>query len=127
MEHAEIAPKKQGFWSLARRGALRRCPSCGKGRLFKRYISQVDACKACGEALGHIRADDGPAWLTILLVGHIIAPLFTYYALATTWPEWVAIAVLGTATLMLTLAILPSAKGVFIAAIWRSGCEGARK
>ena len=54
------------------RGFLQRCPNCGKGHLFRAYLKQVDSCADCGEPFGHIRADDGPAWLTILITGHVV-------------------------------------------------------
>ncbi len=34
----------------AERGILGRCPCCGKGRLFQRFLKQVDNCADCGEA-----------------------------------------------------------------------------
>ena len=59
-----------------RRGVAHRCPACGKGRLYRGYLKVEDSCEACGHALGDYRADDGPAYLTILLIGHlIVAPL----------------------------------------------------
>lgn len=54
------------------RGFAGRCPHCGKGRLFRAYLKVVDHCESCGEELSHQRADDAPAYLTLLLVGHII-------------------------------------------------------
>ena len=46
------------FFEAAARGELRyqRCPACGKGRLFSRYLKVEDACPGCGEALHHHRA-----------------------------------------------------------------------
>ena len=49
-----------------------RCPNCGQGKLFDRYLHVADTCPNCGEELFHHRADDGPAYLVILLVAHII-------------------------------------------------------
>jgi uncharacterized protein (DUF983 family) len=57
------------------RGALGRCPRCGKGRLLHRYLKMVDRCAACGEPYGHYRTDDAAPWLTILVVGHITVPI----------------------------------------------------
>lgn len=108
-------------WTLIDRGLLGRCPKCGHGKLFRRYLKQVDACAECGEALGHIRADDGPAWLTILVVGHIIVPLAFAVDGGKSWPFWAVTAVL------MTLALLPRAKGIFIAFIWKTGCSGSEK
>ena len=57
------------------RGAICRCPACGEGKLYKSYLKVNDHCPACNEALHHQQADDGPAYLTILLVSHLGAPL----------------------------------------------------
>ena len=63
--------KKDAF-SAVLRGLRGRCPHCGQGHLFRAYLKPVDACSVCHEPLKHIRADDGPAWLTILIVGHAV-------------------------------------------------------
>ena len=40
------------------------------------YLSVGQRCQACGQELFHHRADDGPAYLTILIVGHVMARRF---------------------------------------------------
>ena len=62
------------FGSLFR-GALLKCPACGRGAMFRRYLKVADACPACGEELHHHRADDAPAYFTIVIVGHIVVSL----------------------------------------------------
>src|SRR5258708_36111428 len=57
------------------RGLRGRCPNCGRARMFNRFLKVVDRCPVCGEELFHQRADDFPAYLVILLVGHIVVPL----------------------------------------------------
>ena len=57
------------------RGALGRCPRCGRGPLLHRYLKMVDRCPACGEPYGHFRTDDAAPWLTILVVGHLTVPV----------------------------------------------------
>ncbi len=59
-----------------RRGFRHRCPNCGKGALYSSYLKLTEQCSECREALGHIRADDIPAYFTILIVGHVIVPSF---------------------------------------------------
>ena len=54
------------------RGFGLRCPKCGEGRLFGSFLKVADRCPACGEELHHQRADDAPAYFTIVVVGHII-------------------------------------------------------
>lgn len=118
---------KQELWPVLLRGAYGRCPNCGKGRLFSSYLKQVDACSVCGEAFGHIRAEDGPAWLTIMLVGHMLAPFMLAILPNIDAPDWQVMAVIMSLTLILTLWLLPRSKGVFISIIWRSGCVGSEK
>lgn len=110
---------KPPFWPQAKRGLRGRCPQCGEGKLFKSYLKQVDKCSVCGEAYGHIRADDGPAWLTILVVGHIIVSLVVEFERDSTWPMWVPMVLWPSLALILSLALLPLAKGLFITILWR--------
>ncbi|MBY0407000.1 MAG: DUF983 domain-containing protein [Rickettsiales bacterium] len=112
------------FWLTVLRTMLGRCPNCGEGWLFVSYLKPVPRCSVCGEALGHIRADDGPAWLTILLVGHILAPLLLEVVPRLSWPDWMIVSGVMVFALVITLCILPRAKGFFIGIIWRSGGLG---
>lgn len=111
---------KSDFWLTILRALIGRCPNCGEGRLFASYLKQVERCPECGENFGHIRADDGPAWLTIITVGHIIAPMLIGVSLNSNFSVLALVAMLCSFALVLTLAVLPRAKGVFIALIWRT-------
>ena len=103
-----------------RRGAVLRCPSCGKGGLFRSYLKQVDVCSSCGESLGYIRADDGPTWLTVLVVGHVVVALALIIVGTTAWSTWFSVMVFSALAIAMSLAFLPSAKGIFIGIIWAS-------
>ena len=70
-----IESEDRHVWPALARGWRRRCPKCGNGQLMKGYLKVSNACPVCREELFHHRADDGPAYLTILLVGHLMAPL----------------------------------------------------
>lgn len=106
---------------LSIRRALRgRCPNCGRGRLFATYLRQVDRCAACGEPWGELRADDAPPWLTILVVGHLVAPVALWLVKYSSLPDWAISGLLATTALLLCLVLLPRAKGLFLAAIWAS-------
>ncbi|MGV6850410.1 MAG: DUF983 domain-containing protein, partial [Marinibacterium sp.] len=61
------------LWPALARGWRRRCPNCGSGALLDGYLSVAPTCNVCREELHHQRADDGPAYLTILIVGHLMA------------------------------------------------------
>jgi uncharacterized protein (DUF983 family) len=61
------------------RGFKARCPRCGEGRLFRRYLRVEDRCASCDLEFARYPADDGPAYLTIALVGHLlVAPLLIF-------------------------------------------------
>ena len=112
----------------ARRGILGRCPCCGEGKLFRAYLKQVDNCSVCGEAFGHIRADDAAPWLTIILVGHIFVPLMLVFVAFSTMPSWESAVLWSVIFVGLSLAILPRAKGLFIAILKLTGAgEGKQK
>jgi uncharacterized protein (DUF983 family) len=84
----------------------------------------VENCAFCGEHYGKTHAADGPACLTILVVGHLVVPSALYAETAFRWPLWVSITVWPLTALTLTLAILPRAKAIFIAAIWATKAPG---
>src|SRR5947209_17029947 len=56
-------------WQSFKRGLSGRCPACGEGHIFRKYLKVADSCACCGEELHHHRADDAPPYFTILIVG----------------------------------------------------------
>lgn len=104
-------------WVAALRGLRLCCPMCGRGALFGSYLKLSERCASCGEILGHIRADDGPAWATILVVGHIMVPLFLL-AVRADAPDWLIFGILLPATVALVALLLPRSKGLFAALLW---------
>ncbi len=88
------------------------------------YLTPLAECPACGENFRHISADDGPAWLTLLIAGHVVVPLMLFFGRYDIVPLWLAIVILSLITLVVTYLILPRAKGAFIALIWVTGATG---
>ncbi len=113
------------FKTSALYALMGRCPCCGEGKLYRAYLKQVEACSAWGEKFGAIRADDAAPWLTILIVGHVFLPLALVYAAASTLPSWASAIIWSALFVVLSLAILPRAKGLFIAILWHTGAPGA--
>ena len=105
-------------------GFRHRCPQCGQGALLAGYLKPVDSCSVCGEDFSQISADDGPAWATLLVLGHVVVPLMLYLGRDDTVPIWLAIVVLMLVMLVGVYFTLPRAKGVFIALIWATGATG---
>lgn len=106
------------------RGARRRCPACGKGRLFSGYIKVADACSHCGEAMHHQRADDAPAYFVIFIVGHLVAGLALSIEVAYRPEIWVHWVILLPLALVLCLLGLPAAKGALIGLQWALRMHG---
>ncbi len=102
----------------ARRGLRRLCPNCGKGPLFEGYLAVRRTCPICGHDNAQYRADDGPAYFTILLVGHlVVAPLFALCVVGA-WSPLALLAVGLPVTAVATLAALPFIKGGWIGVLW---------
>ena len=107
-----------------RRGWRRRCPACGDGPLLSGYLKVQDACPACGAAYHHHRADDGPAYLTILVVGHLMAPVL-HLSYVHFEPDPLTLAlVLGLGVTVASLWLLPRIKGAFVALQWAKRMHG---
>lgn len=106
------------------RGWQQRCPHCGKGALFTAYLKVAATCPACGENFSHQRADDGPAYLTILIVGHLMAPLFLWSFFRWQPEPIVMITVFTTGTVALSLYLLPRLKGALVALQWAKRMHG---
>lgn len=111
-------------WLAMRRGAVRCCPKCGEGALFQGYLKVVDHCPACGEAMHHQRADDGPAYITILIVSHLLAPALL--AVFMMWrPSPIAMLVgFSLAAIIGSLILLPIIKGAMVGAQWARRMHG---
>jgi uncharacterized protein (DUF983 family) len=113
----ETPASRPDLWTAIKRGLMQCCPVCGEGKLFRSYLKLSDRCSCCGAALSELRADDGPAWATVLIVGHLIVPFFIV-TVRSNAPDWVYYAVLFPLTIALTLALLPRCKGVFVALLY---------
>ena len=112
------------FASAALRGMRFRCPRCNAAPLFARWLKPVERCSACGQDWSHQRADDFPAWIAIILTGHLLAPLII--ALVSDFdlaPGTVAL-ILFPAAIAMMLGLLQPAKGLVITAQWWHGLNG---
>ena len=120
----EAAEPPRPVWPAVRRGLKGRCPHCGEGRLFSRFLKTAATCESCGEDLHHHRADDLPPYLTIVIVGHLVVPLVLYVE-KTFHPEvWIQMTAWLPLTLALTLALLQPIKGGVVGLQWANRMHG---
>jgi uncharacterized protein (DUF983 family) len=100
------------------RGLTGRCPHCGRGALFWRYLKVNPLCPACGLDLARYPSDDGPAYFTILITGHVVViPLLLFPAI---WKGSLILAIPGTLLPLagFTLLFLPRVKGAVIGLLY---------
>jgi uncharacterized protein (DUF983 family) len=107
-----------------RRGFFCRCPNCGEGKLFGKFLKVVDHCSECGEVYHHHRADDFPAYIVIFIVGHIVVPLVLFTETHYAPPYWVHAALWPAMVAGLSLALLQPVKGAIVALQWFVGMHG---
>lgn len=111
-------------WPALRRGLAKRCPNCGERTLYTRYLKLAPQCTHCGLDTGTYRTDDAPAYLTLFLAAHIIAPL------ALTVDQWVSVSFSSMLVIWipvmigLCLWLLPRVKGGVLAIQWANRITG---
>ncbi len=110
----DLRPLKPALW----RGWTRTCPNCGSGPLLKSYLKLHSSCTVCKQDFTAARADDGPAYVTILLVGHIMAPLMHFMFVKFRPDPLVLFTILAVTSVGLSLYLLPRLKGMIVGFQW---------
>jgi uncharacterized protein (DUF983 family) len=114
-----MQPARIEFLTALLRGWHGKCPRCGAGSLFGGFLKMRSACPACDLALEPYRADDAPAYFTILLVGHIVVPLVLVVERYGDHPPlWFHALLWLPLSVVLALYLLPHIKGTVIALLW---------
>lgn len=123
LDHSSSALKQS--WSAALwRGFCRRCPSCGNGAIFSRYVTVDERCASCDLDLAAYRSDDAPAYFTIAIVGHVIVPGMLLLERTAHPATWIHMAIWLPLTLIMTLALLPRVKGALLGVQWMLRIKG---
>jgi uncharacterized protein (DUF983 family) len=117
-------PEERPFLAALPHAMAGRCPACGLAPLFGRFLKPVDHCRACGQDWSHQQADDFPAYIVILLLGHVLVPMVISVNLAFS-PSLVGQMVLWpTLTAILALLMIQPVKGGVIAWQWARRMHG---
>ena len=112
------------LWQAMKRGFLGRCPQCGEGRMFARFLRTAERCDACGEEFHHHRADDLPAYLVVVVVGHVIVGAFMGVEATSTLSTWQHLAIWVPITIISALALLQPTKGAVVGLHWALRLHG---
>ncbi len=119
-----VAEAPRDRWQAMSRGFRERCPSCGVGAIFGRYLKVNPACPSCGAELHHHRADDAPPYFTITIVGHVILAAMLTVEQAYAPALWLHMVMWLPLTLVLTFLLLPRIKGTLIGLQWALRMHG---
>jgi uncharacterized protein (DUF983 family) len=134
MDTVNMAPKvwtretglveKRDVWTALKRGFRSRCPRCGQGKLFRAFLKTADNCSVCGLDFTPHRADDLPAYLVIVIVGHIMVPIFLLIETNFSPPVWLQLSIYLPLVLFASLALLQPVKGAVVGLQWALRMHG---
>jgi uncharacterized protein (DUF983 family) len=116
--------EKRDVWTSIKRGFRGRCPRCGEGKLFRAFLKVDNNCSACGLDFTPHRADDLPAYLVIVIVGHIVVPTALMVETNFSPPVALQLAVYLPFTLVASLLLLQPVKGAVVGIQWALRMHG---
>ena len=116
--------EKRDVWTALKRGLRGRCPRCGEGKLFRAFLKVDNNCSVCGLDFTPHRADDLPAYLVIVIVGHIIVPLALWIETDYAPPVALQLAIYLPLTVVASLALLQPVKGAVVGVQWALRMHG---
>ena len=119
-----VPAEKRDLWAAMKRGFRSRCPRCGQGKLFRAFLKVDDHCQVCGLDFTPHRADDLPAYLVIIIVGHIVVPTALWIETDYSPPAWLQLAIYLPFTLVASLALLQPVKGAVVGLQWALRMHG---
>ena len=116
--------EKRDVWGSIKRGFRGRCPRCGEGKLFRAFLKVDDHCSTCGLDFTPHRADDLPAYLVIVIVGHIVVPTALLVETNYAPPVWMQLSAYLPFTFVASLALLQPVKGAVVGMQWALRMHG---
>jgi len=119
-----VSAEKRDVWTAMKRGFRGRCPRCGEGKLFRAFLKVDNNCSSCGLDYTPHRADDLPAYLVIVIVGHIMVPLALWIETNYSPPVVLQLSIYLPLTLIASLALLQPVKGAVVGFQWALRMHG---
>lgn len=107
-----------------RRGISCRCPACGEGRLFRAFLKPVEQCPHCGEDLSHQRADDLPAYIVIVIVGHVLLGGYLLTDMVFRISPFIHMAIWVPIAVLCAITVIQPVKGGVIGLQWALRMHG---
>src|SRR5580658_2591839 len=120
----ETVSTATNVWTSIKRGFRGRCPRCGEGKLFRAFLKVDNNCPACGLDFTPHRADDLPAYLVIVIVGHIVVPLALFIETNYSPPVALQLAIYLPLTFFASLLLLHPVKAAVVGMHWALRMNG---
>ena len=105
-------------------GLRHRCPNCGEGPLYTRYLKVAPACNVCGQSFAPQKADDGPAYFTILIMCHIAGFMLHFMIVYSELGPMATALLISVVVVAGSLLMLPRIKGIMIGWQWADRLHG---
>jgi uncharacterized protein (DUF983 family) len=121
---ADPTPAKRDVWTALKRGFRGRCPRCGQGKLFRSFLKVADHCEVCELDFTPHRADDLPAYLVIIIVGHIVVPVILWIETDYSPSVPLQLSIYLPFTLIASLLLLQPVKGAVVGVQWALRMHG---
>ena len=116
--------EKRDVWTAMKRGFRGRCPRCGQGKLFRAFLKVDNSCSVCGLDFTPHRADDLPAYLVIVIVGHIVVPIALIIETDYSPPVALQLSIYLPLVMILSLVLLQPVKGTVVGLQWALRMHG---
>ncbi len=92
-----------------------RCPRCGEGKLYSKFLTVAPACTACGLDFSKVDTGDGPAVFVILILGFLVVGGALVLEMTIAPPYWVHFVLWLPLTVLGVFVMLPPFKATLIA------------
>ncbi len=99
-------------------GVKGRCPNCGEGRMFGKWLKVSPQCSSCGEELHHERAQDFPPYITLFIVGHVVVTLLMLVEARFTLSLPAHLAIWLPMAIIMSVAMMQPVKGGVVGLQW---------
>jgi uncharacterized protein (DUF983 family) len=101
--------------SILKVGLLGRCPRCGKGHLFKGFLTLAPRCEVCGLDYSFADPADGPAFFVMMTMAFPVVAFAVWIELTYNPPLWVHLVTTLPFLLLACVPILRPFKGLLVA------------
>ncbi|RUT32633.1 DUF983 domain-containing protein [Arsenicitalea aurantiaca] len=114
LEQYPIPSTGRAIWN----GFKCRCPRCGAGKLYPKFIEQVAVCKVCGEPLARYNVGLFLPFIMIMIVAHVLIFVMLEMELSGRSSPAAYLMVMVPLSVLVPLLLLRPVKGAIIGFLW---------